>query len=431
MTLINLTVLADALGTAAPIDAVLEAEATSARTAGAEARTPQKIVVPITAGAPTAPLNLEGTGVGWCWKLVLMVPATGFRVTRFVQVPASGTVTWEDLVDVNPLTLKVLPDAVPAWKAVMDDLLAARDAAVLAESAAGAARDDAVAAKDLAISTVADVALTADTALTNAALAQAKADAAFPNGGSLGDIDLNTLKTHGIYRQGATARATLANNYPTANSLWIVEVFPLPWEYGNATVQKLTAVASSADMRGIYQRRLSAEATNTWTTWRFIPSQRIDNTAGRAIYTWDDTQNRETLVKGDTGWRMVIEAGDIPSMPNLIAYIRRVGSTVHFHTAETISGGTASGATILHSAVSGFRPTILRGSAPTISVVPVADASASFVPNASLYLSAISPFNITMKAVAGARHYAQLIYTTNDPWPTVLPGVAAGAIPHN
>lgn len=132
MTLINLTVLADALGTAAPIDAVLEAEATSARTAGAEARTPQKIVVPITAGAPTAPLNLEGTGVGWCWKLVLMVPATGYRITRFVQVPASGTVTWEDLVDVNPLTLKVLPDAVPAWKAAMDELLAARDAAVLA-----------------------------------------------------------------------------------------------------------------------------------------------------------------------------------------------------------------------------------------------------------------------------------------------------------
>lgn len=370
MTLINLTVLADALGTAAPIDAVLEAEATSARTAGAEARTPQKIVVPITAGAPSKPLNLEPTGIGWCWKLVLMVPATGFRVTRFVQVPASGTVTWEDLVDVNPLTLKVLPDAVPAWKAAMDDLLAARDAAVLAVT-------DAV-----TIQVEAQV----TPKVTAAQAARTGAESA---------------------RDSAVGAATVAEGHATAAGVSADAAATSATTAEDAAITATTAIP-----------RIDNTAGRAIYTW--------DDTANREQLIYGDTGWRVL-----TSWNAAGEVTGQPLPAGVAPYdgvagfirIRREGYSVRYGLA---------GYKITANSPSFLLPSGFHGGAPKVAYLPSTSASSGMILRtvkigaAQIYTSLSSG-----DTNADSAYASELEWSTNSPWPTTLPGTASGTIPHN
>lgn len=114
MAQILLTTLADALGGAVPTTAVLEAQASRARSAGATVTAPKRVVVRITDGVPDAPVELDASGADWYWKITVNFPTAGAYVTRYVAVP-SHDVEWADLVDIDRATMQPDPGAVPAW----------------------------------------------------------------------------------------------------------------------------------------------------------------------------------------------------------------------------------------------------------------------------------------------------------------------------
>ena len=110
--------------------------------------------------------------------------------------------------------------------------------------------------------------------------------------------DLNSVTTPGVYRQ-STATDLRALNYPNVSSLGVLRVYTTT----NTILQEFTVTTDALQAaRGMYMRRMIV-STGSWTAWSFIASQRVDQTAGRAIYIWDDLNNREQLIYGDTGQR--------------------------------------------------------------------------------------------------------------------------------
>lgn len=235
-------------------------------------------------------------------------------------------------------------------------------------------------------------------------------------------INLNDLKSSGIYRQTNSSNTSLLLNYPTLRS-GILEVFErIP---GSHATQRYTITDGPNNVRTMYVRSF---ATPNWGAWSAIQSSRVDQTAGRAIYQWDDLNVREQLIYGDTGWRQVIVAGDIVGLPNMNGYVRRIGNQVSFQAFEVTAGGTASGATTLWNTPTGFR--YVLGASPAMVSGSVIDSGAAPVANASIYLASAGAYNVTLRAVAGVRHYATLNWLTTDAWPTVLPGTAFASIPN-
>ena len=78
---------------------------------------PQGFTVSIggAVGAPTS-ITLDPTDGTWCWKVTEHI--TGGRV-RYVQIPASGTVDYGALVDVDPTTLQTTTTASAAFAAAL------------------------------------------------------------------------------------------------------------------------------------------------------------------------------------------------------------------------------------------------------------------------------------------------------------------------
>ncbi|WP_311210915.1 MULTISPECIES: pyocin knob domain-containing protein [unclassified Aeromicrobium] len=339
-----------------------------------------------------------------------------------------------------------LPDGTPVYDQVLDlvedarrfalaadeDALAAdthRQNAQAAASYADGQRAAAQAARDQADGhrQAAQVARTgAEDARAGAQSERAAAEAARAavqalsfNGTALGTQDLNTVVSPGIYIQGTPANATLATNYPFASALCILEVYRLGVGF---TLQRITptgGILSAA--RGIWQRRQNG---GTWDPWRFIPSQRVDQTAGRAIYTWDDLNGRDQLVYGDTGLRdvssLLVNGWALGSLG--VVLIRRVGVMVYL-TAFNLDSANASAAAYANLPV-GFRPS-------TISVIPIKGV-ASAGANAQ-DLNALARWNGELSAGITTRSASVIVsgaWMTADAWPTTLPGAANGAIPN-
>ena len=235
--------------------------------------------------------------------------------------------------------------------------------------------------------------------------------------------NLNTITINGLYRQDNSANATLINNYPVA-APGVMQVME---RVTGSIVQVYYTITGTPtyEARVHYVRVLQA---SVWSPWRAFNSTRVDQTAGRAIYQWDDINNRDQLIYGDTGWRQIIVPGDIASLPNMNGYIRRVGNQVSFQAFETTAGGTASGATTLWNTPTGWR--YVLGASPAMVSGSVIDSGALPVANASIYLASAGAYNVTLRAVAGTRHYATLNWLTTDAWPTSLPGTAYASIPN-
>lgn len=247
------------------------------------------------------------------------------------------------------------------------------------------------------------------------------------NGTVLTTENLNTILTVGTYRQSQTSgvNATLENNYPYVGAYGTLHV--MNTSIGGDIWQEFhpQTYNTTADGRVFYRR---AYSNGNWSPWRTYASSRWDQTAGRAMYHWDTLNTREQLIYGDTGWRQVLSPGDIANMPNMQAYIRRVGHTVHFHAYETTAGGTASGATSLYVTPTGFR--FVLGASPGMIAGSVIDSGALPISGASIYLASAGTYTVTLRAVSGVRHYATISWTTTDSWPTTLPGTAYGSIPN-
>jgi hypothetical protein len=144
----------------------------------------------------------------------------------------------------------------------------------------------------------------------------------------------------------------------------------------------------------------------------------VDQTAGRVIYQWDDLNQREQLIYGDTGWRDV-KGLTINGWTSTTLQIRRVGQNVML-----VGVITATAATSDHylPVLSGFNPpnAVYHGFASGTQVPP------TFRP---LGTDSIDYF-VTSGGTSGT-YNIQANYLTTVTWPTTLPGIASGTIPNN
>lgn len=231
--------------------------------------------------------------------------------------------------------------------------------------------------------------------------------------------DLDTLQTDGLYYAAATSRPNaLTLHYPhSAMTAGILKVST--WYMDNVdvvqTFETANVVGGMTNM--IYQR---TSFNDVWTPWKGIAPRRIDQTAGRAIYEWDDVNNREQRIYGDTGWRD-ISADLINGATATLALIRRINDTVTFRVSGLQLPSTAVG-DVFYTVPTGFIVDstygILRESVGT-------GGAFGFNIGATI----IHYGNIT----AGAnntthRFQGSLNAVANTAWPTVLPGTAYGAI---
>lgn len=225
-------------------------------------------------------------------------------------------------------------------------------------------------------------------------------------GAPLGQADLNTFVTAGTFLQSQGAYATLARNYPRANVAGVLEVLPLA---SGALIQRFSIYYGSGPnaTMGYYVRRQNG---GFWDAWRFTATQRIDKTAGIAIYTYDDIALREQIVYGDTGRRDITSLfGAAVTVGSVL--IQRYGR----HVTITLNNVTVpTGA----STVAGIIPVGFRITGA--GVYPV-----GYAPNTA---TVWSDGNINLPT--GSGRYGSFTYLTEQAWPTSLPGTADGSIPN-
>ena len=122
MTVINLTTLASGLGAPAATDAWVQCTPWSGsrpavRVSGEQVIVSDTASVRVTLGVPEETLDLEPNGITWCWKILTYTTSPSARLTRYVNVPPTGPIDFEDLVDVDPATFIPTPDVVAGWDA--------------------------------------------------------------------------------------------------------------------------------------------------------------------------------------------------------------------------------------------------------------------------------------------------------------------------
>jgi len=129
MTVINLDPKVTALGPEGWTAATVFLYATpwagrkeAARADGADLILPERIV---TQHSANTILQLTPNDLKWCWKITVESADQGYSLTRYVNVPAGTPIDWEDLVDVDPLTMLVNPSltAVQALLTQIEELV--------------------------------------------------------------------------------------------------------------------------------------------------------------------------------------------------------------------------------------------------------------------------------------------------------------------
>lgn len=250
--------------------------------------------------------------------------------------------------------------------------------------------------------------------------------------------DLNTLFTPGIY----SATSAAVPNLPLAVSgtLTITARYMQGEMYGPSITQHFVPFFGVPAREGQveYRRTFTGDA---WQPWRSYVAQRVDNTAGRTIYTWDDTTNREQMIYGDTGWRTVsASTAQQPIWSTTTLRLRRVGNLVDFVFLGTgpidpaVLGLDIQGFRAIHAddIPSAFRPsanaynmgfgrfTQASGSAtPRQYVMCVMNASGGM----HFEKDETAPNGVLLSASSSI--YVSGCYTTNSAWPTILPGTAS------
>jgi hypothetical protein len=230
------------------------------------------------------------------------------------------------------------------------------------------------------------------------------------------NFDANTVLTPNLYSHGVAT--TAASNVPILGIAGHLFVYNINRQTTLVTqVWKPFPHTQGVERwgRGEYTRMLNSQ---TWSPWRFTPSQRVDNSAGRAIYTWDDTANREQLVYGDTGLRNISAdlMGMQPSTGNSYSSIRRENNTVTLSINAEVILADVSGSLEFYRIPAGF-----RNSFQQINAYAVVKTSPVTIKSMQLVSQQYVRLYQDPKAGEQIRH--TFTYQTNDPWPTVLPGV--------
>jgi hypothetical protein len=245
--------------------------------------------------------------------------------------------------------------------------------------------------------------------------------------------NLNDIITPGTYRTGAAADATLALNYPVAGRHLILMVLA-----GTTTVYRVQEAhtASSTDNGSVFYRRV--QLNGVWQPWKVYSSARVDQTAGRVIYQWDDVNNREQLIYGDTGWRDITSLllGDFVAPATAPRFaIRRIGNSVSFSArinpaASIATTNRSVGRKLLASYPTGFSPS------PYESYNILGSGSVDTPSKAIVQIANLSTLDeLWVYGDQGTWNTADIIqvrgtWLTELAWPTALPGSALGSIPN-
>jgi hypothetical protein len=237
-------------------------------------------------------------------------------------------------------------------------------------------------------------------------------------GADLSTIHLNTILTAGTYRQTQGANVSTTLGYPvTTNATCVMQV----WGVSATNVVQRMEFTIGTYARRVFWERVSSDGGTTWSTWAVYASARVDQTAGRAIYQWDDANNREQLIYGDTGVRDVkldIKNGWTVSLMSL----RRVGSMVTFGFYSM--NPAAKTDPVAYSMPSGFRPASYGGNLG----FQVKTAFSPFTDNVSI--SGAGDVTPPAGGISGSGIISLVTFSTSDAWPTTLPGTASGTIPN-
>jgi hypothetical protein len=286
----------------------------------------------------------------------------------------------------------------------------ARTGAETAATAADGSRAAAVTAR-----TGAETARTgAETAATAAETARNLALAGQFNGSSLNaQSDLNALTTPGVYRQGSGGQMALG--FPLDAFYGVIVVYSRGT--GGATQIAYKHNALGGDARRYFMR---VQTGAGWSPWGVYSTLRVDQTAGRAFYAFDEINNRDQLIYGDTGER-AMETYLINGWTANNVRLRRVGPLValDFDNLQ----GPAQTSQICMAVPAGFRSTTFppdRFALHTVSSAPVVMFRG--------YVDAVGQVYMVAPSGSGGL-YGSITWFSNEPWPTALPGAAAGSIP--
>ncbi|ASR83736.1 hypothetical protein KDJ04_gp02 [Arthrobacter phage Nubia] len=220
--------------------------------------------------------------------------------------------------------------------------------------------------------------------------------------------DLNLITSEGLYRiiASPTAPEAVTANLPfnEAGSLAVTLS-----QTGTTQIQVYTT-----NTKSMYARR---RFNGVWGAWRHFGTSRVDITAGRAMYQWDEANNREQLVYGDTGWRN-ITTDILNGWTGSVISVRRYGAEVFLRLYQV--NGTAQTANTIVTLPAGFRP-------GTFQYEPCYTEAAAL---ATILIESTG----NIKAAGGATKYGTAAYSevrwsTTETWPATLPGVASGSIP--
>jgi hypothetical protein len=245
----------------------------------------------------------------------------------------------------------------------------------------------------------------------------------FNYGTDLSSIHLDTIFAPGLYRQSNGSNVSTALGYPTTGNTGILTVMA-SWNDTSRIVQTFETVAAGGGTSRQFWKR--TYYSTQWYPWRVYNSTRVDTTAGRAIYQWDDLNQREQLIYGDTGLRSIYQdqpwldalfnTGTTINSSNVVR-VRRVGYVVQL--AWALDKAASGSVTSVAGFPLGFRPADIFNAIGITSGIGLVRA---YHPGGASQL-------ITQSAAAQTNVSVTLTYTTTDPWPTSLPGTAIGSIP--
>jgi hypothetical protein len=240
----------------------------------------------------------------------------------------------------------------------------------------------------------------------------------FTTGTALSTNALNSIITPGIYVQSNGANVLTSANYPlTYNAPGILKVY----QNGSTGIQEWEFSYATVGSRVVYRRNWNGSGAN-WNSWVIHNSSRIDQTAGRVIYQWDEINMREQLIYGDSGWRDLATV-QLNGWTTTWCRLRRVGTEVTLvFFGMNSSVATADPFYILpvgfRAATGGYH----QGYWFTDTTTNLGFLRLTGSGSLELSRRPATPWAANLQCV--------FKWTTDDTWPTTLPGVASGSIPN-
>ena len=260
-----------------------------------------------------------------------------------------------------------------------------------------------------AAGTNAAVALTGSYPNLNVGLTIPRGDKGDPGGfvssTILGSVSLDTVTTAGLYFN-PIANAAAA---PSGIAGHLEVIFGANW-----ILQRYT---NYDNPRSMWVRR--RDSAGNWQAWRTWHSSRWDTTTGRVLYEWDNVNNREQIVYGDTGARSIgdlLVNGWVTTATNVV--LQRTGNIV---TLNGQFNSTAATSAVLYTLPTGFRP-------KTPNAVPINAQVAG-----STLKWAFARWDGQLQCDIATTSNNLLLggsWSSTDAWPTTLPGAANGTIPN-